>query len=892
MLLNIQVITNEWIDIIILNDENNIAKRRSNNDYGKYIDENNTLKIIWNKWGIEIFTKNNDIYYNCNNNFFEIHLENNDWNDIGIFNIITQTVTRKFYNSEFGTYTFKDNILHIYWKNWGNETFYQLKYGKHYVNTNFGNLIKDSIKKHVKVIAIVFPQFHEIPENNQFWGTNFTEWTLLSKIPRIVNGEVIKQPHSDIGYFNLKDYNHRKYMRILADHYNIYGFCYYHYWFKNKKVMYEPTELMLIDNEPNKPYFFCWANEQWTRRWDGGNNEILLAQDYDDINGNISHFYYLLQFFKTKNYIKKFNKPIFIFYRIEEHEVEHIKNIIKLWNKLAIKEGFNGIHFMRFLGPFNNNIEVDDIEGFVQFSPGFFNNKYFNEIISEDNNKIFDYDNYDDNKYLLKNPDIKNLVNNNIFFSGYDHYKIIGTNEKKFRTSKFFVYDGIKLYDKILKNNKIYSEEHRGISLNWNNTPRRNYNNEEYDKYPHYYKNINPELFGNTFLKLLDKINNDPNKDDDFLFVSAWNEWNEQAMLEPNNEDGYEFLMNLNNNYLKFYDYPKKNINILNISHKGGGTSKYMSDLKNIFLNYNFINFDIFEYNINYDEVYKDIDILHINSILFNNLKYNYNYLLNNFFKNSKIYLTIHDYQWLYSDNPNIAKDDFLKNKPDNINEFINLLNICHKIIFPSNNIYNNYNKYIMLSQFNDKIFIVNHSDKIINNNFLVIPNIYDTINISFVGNYTFYKGSELFKNICKKYKYYNDKNIVYHIFGSIDPSEWNHTPDNALLHNLYKDEDIIDILHQNKIHGILHLSIFEESYCYALTNSINSGIPILYINHGIFNERIPVKDNYFPAEIDKIDTTFELFLNYIIDNNNKYDFYKLNNNIQPSRWYLENYIT
>ena len=196
-----------------------------------------------------------------------------------------------------------------------------------------------------------------------------------------------------------------------------------------------------------------------------------------------------------------------------------------------------------------------------------------------------------------------------------------------------------------------------------------------------------------------------------------------------------------------------------------------------------------------------------------------------------------------------------------------------------------------MLSQFNDKIFIVNHSDKIINNNFLVIPNIYDTINISFVGNYTFYKGSELFKNICKKYKYYNDKNIVYHIFGSIDPSEWNHTPDNALLHNLYKDEEIIDILHQNKIHGILHLSIFEESYCYALTNSINSGIPILYVNHGIFAERIPVKDKYFPAEIDKIDTIFESFLNYIIENKDSYDFYKLNNNIQPSRWYLENYI-
>lgn len=89
-------------------------------------------------------------------------------------------------------------------------------------------------------------------------------------------------------------------MRILADNFNIYGFCYYHYWFKNKKVMYEPTELMLIDNEPNKPFFFCWANEQWTKRWDGGNNEILIEQDYGDNDSNILHFFIYCNFLKIR----------------------------------------------------------------------------------------------------------------------------------------------------------------------------------------------------------------------------------------------------------------------------------------------------------------------------------------------------------------------------------------------------------------------------------------------------------------------------------------------------------------------------------------------------------------------------------------------------------------
>jgi hypothetical protein len=114
--------------------------------------------------------------------------------------------------------------------------------------------------------------------------------------------------------------------------------------------------------------------------------------------------------------------------------------------------------------------------------------------------------------------------------------------------------------------------------------------------------------------------------------------------------------------------------------------------------------------------------------------------------------------------------------------------------------------------------------------------------------------------------------------------------PNNIVAHNYYKEEEIINILHENKIHGIMHLSIFEESYCYALTNSINSGIPIYYINHGAFSERLIFKDKYFPTNIENIDNNYILFLDYIIANKNSYNFYKLNNNVQPNRWYLENY--
>ena len=887
-MVSIQAITNNWIDIINL-DITYKAIRKSNNDIGDYILDNENLVIIWHIWGKENFLKINNIFYNCTNNFFEIYIDNNEWNDICIFDILNNKVHRKYYPNEYGSFHFDNNELIINWKNWGLERFYQSKNGKVYTNTTFGNIIKDSYKKEIKMLAIVFPQFHEVEENNTFWGHGFTEWTLLKNIPRIVNNELIKQPHQDIGYFNLKNYEHRKYMRVLADKYNIFGFCYYHYWFKNKKVMYEPTELMLLDGEPNKPFLFCWANEQWTKRWDGGNNEILITQEYTDLNGNIEHFNYLLQFFKHSNYIKKNNKPIFIFYRIEEKDLNDIKNIITLWTKLSIENGFNGIHFMKFLGPFNNNIFLDEINGYVEFEPGYCTQKNYQELSLEDtiSNKIFDE--YNEELYLKKNVDVQNMILDNKYKNGYEHFVTLSENEKNIRKSKFFIYDGIKLYDKIIELKRVHHEQHRGICVTWNNTPRRNYNNEDYGKYPHYYKDINPDLFGNNVKKLLEKIHNDSNNEDDFIFISAWNEWNEQAMLEPNNEDGYEYLSELSNAYLSFYNNPTKK-NILNICHYGGGTEKYMNDLKKIFTEYNFINFKNFNYDVNYNELYKNIDFIHINSILFNDLKNNYLDFFCNFLVDVKKYITIHDYQWIFPNDPNILKDNLFLVNPVNINSFEILLSSCSKIIFPSNNIYHNYNIFINLEKYKDKIYIINHCDKIINHNFLYIPQIHQFINIAFVGYFIEYKGSNLFKNIASKYIYFNNYIIKYHIFGTINNSNIENENNNIIIHNTYNDNNIIDILHSNNIHGIMHLSLFEESYCYALTNSINSGIPIIYIDRGSISERLIKNDKYFNFEMNNLNDVFNNFLSYIIENNNTYNIYSLNNKLQPNKWYLENY--
>ena len=870
----VQVITNEWIDTLIFQTNNKISRRKCINEKGSYYfdNETNNLIVIWDGWGKEIFVSFGKYYLHLDDGKFKTKINNInlilDFFNNTIINLSNQN--NLFNNNKF---YIRNNKLHIY-NGLNIDVYYTNDYGKTFHNINEIN--QNNIPK---LIAIVFPQYHEFYENNLFWGKGFTEWTLLKKTEEIVKDELIKYPHKDIGFYNLKNINHRKYMTKLADKYNIHGFCYYHYWFKNKKVMYEPLELMLKDGEPNKPFFFCWANEQWTKRWDGGNNDILLAQDYSDYDGNVEHFNYLLNFFKHPNYIKKNGKPLFVFYRIEEEEVHHIKNIINMWNNLAQINGFDGIHFMRFLGPFNNKINIEELNGFIEFQPGYCMQNFYNEITMIDDEKIFDENNYSEDLYLKKNIDIVKSINDGYLNSGFEHYSNIGEREQKIRTSKYFLYDGEVLYKRILDLDQKYDEQHRGISVGWNNIPRRNYSGDEFSKYPHIWKNINVHNFSTCLNKMLSR------KNDDFLFITAWNEWNEQCVLEPSNIDGYDFLTEINNNYLNSFS-EKYRKNILYLSHLGGGTEKYIIDLERIFPEYNFIRL------LNDTDIIENIDKIHINSIIhYPNFINNRNSLLNYldlYDASIEKIITIHDYQWIFPDNPNILYSDFNRSIGYIFDmEFIkNLFEKCDKIIFPDNSIYINYNKFICLNDFNNKIFIVNHSDKLINYDNFNINKINDNIiNIGFIGNFCEYKGSELFLEISQKHCDYKGYKIIFHVFG--EKNGFGHF-DDIIFHNKYSDIDIINKLNDNNIHGLVHLSLFEETYCYALTNSINSGLPILYNNLGAFKNRLSDKHDRFIIYQDDNDINY--FFDYIIQKNGSKKIKVLSNNIQPNKWYIENY--
>lgn len=136
--------------------------------------------------------------------------------------------------------------------------------------------------KYLRTIAIYLPQFHPIPENNEWWGNGFTEWTNVTKANPLFKKHY--QPHSpaDLGFYDLRLEASRLAQEALAKQYNIYGFCYYHYWFKGKRLLNEPIDKKLKNLKEDLPFMFCWANETWSRRWLGEDKEILIKQEYSE----------------------------------------------------------------------------------------------------------------------------------------------------------------------------------------------------------------------------------------------------------------------------------------------------------------------------------------------------------------------------------------------------------------------------------------------------------------------------------------------------------------------------------------------------------------------------------------------------------------------------------
>ena len=337
-----------------------------------------------------------------------------------------------------------------------------------------------------KIIAFYLPQYHTIPENDEWWGKGFTEWTNVKKAKPMFFGHNQQRVPLNDNYYDLMNPNTFTWQVELANQYGIDGFCFYHYWFNGKLLLEKPLEMYLEHKEWNKNYCFSWANEPWARTWDGREKDVLMPQSYNGTYDIKNHFDYLLPFFKDKRYIKIDNKPIFVLYIA--NSITYLEEMIKKWNKMALAAGFNGVYFVETLTGFSKEKNSNNTQATVYMEPMFMleQRDFIHRALS-----------------VWKSPKLRNQ-----------------------RVSYNYI------WNKIIAEEKLSISSWGGAFCDWDNSPRKKKRNLVF-------KGVNAKSFKRHFSKLYSK-----SKENDvpFIFFNAWNEWAEGTYLEPDEENKYIYL--------------------------------------------------------------------------------------------------------------------------------------------------------------------------------------------------------------------------------------------------------------------------------------------------------------------------------------------------------------
>lgn len=367
----------------------------------------------------------------------------------------------------------------------------------------------------MKIIAYYLPQFHNIPENDEWWGAGFTEWTNVKKAKPIYEGHIQPRKPLNGNYYNLLDDNVKIWQANLAKKYGVYGFCYYHYWFNGHMLLEKPMEQMLANKDVDIPFCICWANEPWTKAWVGDERKLLIAQKYGGKEEWKQHFEYLLPFFEDDRYILKDGKPLFAFFR--PNIVPCIKEMLDYWNELAIESGLPGICFAYIGGDYDwdNCKEADYFDYDVEFQPG-----YATHWLNSNENII-----------ISKIKKARRLVAGWAGKKfGVDLYRFGSAKYKKLKGENIGDYD--KIWTEIASAKPVRDNSIPGAFVRWDNTPRYGESGQVIMG--------TPEKFGKYLTKQIKNARE--NYNEDMIFMYAWNEWAEGGFLEPDEYDRYGYL--------------------------------------------------------------------------------------------------------------------------------------------------------------------------------------------------------------------------------------------------------------------------------------------------------------------------------------------------------------
>lgn len=352
-----------------------------------------------------------------------------------------------------------------------------------------------TLKTTTRALAFYLPQFHPIPENDDWWGKGFTEWTNTAKAKPLFEGHY--QPHvpADLGFYDLRVPETRKAQADLARDYGIEAFCYYHYWFAGKRLLERPFNEVLRSGEPDFPFCLCWANQTWTGIWHGEPKRVLMEQTYPGIEDHRRHFDYLLRAFFDKRNIRVEDKPVFIVY--DPDALPESKKVTDLWRDWAIKAGLPGL----FLMAVHNSPDWDPkVAGFDAV------------VISRLPPRRF---------YMKKWATWKNPMRKFRYWNA-DRQNLPTIHQYQYAVRQVITepVPGIESYPCVIPN--------------WDNTPRSGANGLVLN-------GSTPELFRTHLRRAIQRVSGLP-ADRRFVFVKSWNEWAEGNHLEPDLRFEHRYL--------------------------------------------------------------------------------------------------------------------------------------------------------------------------------------------------------------------------------------------------------------------------------------------------------------------------------------------------------------
>ena len=345
--------------------------------------------------------------------------------------------------------------------------------------------------------ALYLPQFHQVAENDEWWGEGFTEWTHVRAAKPLYKGH--KQPIAPLNdnYYNLMEKQTVQWQTDLMKQHGIDGFVYYHYYFQGKMLLEKPAENLLNWTDIDQPFFFCWANHSWFKATKT-EKKLLLEQTYGTREDWQKHFEYLLPFFRDSRYEKKDNKPVFMIFAPDFPE-KH--DMMAYFDACCKEAGFDGIYVIE---TFSNAYHVDNLPK-------------FRENLCRQAEQIY-----------IREPVVSTMLlkrkRNRTLLGVYEWFcqKLAQKGMLKWVQR----YSGDQLYKIMLEQTPRGENLSHGVFFSWDNTPRHSYRG---------YVITPPEK--ESFMRYADSV-----KDDAYVFVNAWNEWAEGMILEPTAHEGLRYL--------------------------------------------------------------------------------------------------------------------------------------------------------------------------------------------------------------------------------------------------------------------------------------------------------------------------------------------------------------